>query len=280
MTQIRANGKDFQHHKSVRFPFCFLNLTLSFYSRSFALLAGKQRFRAQPGTRVPASFPFPPSRGFQKAFSGIRPRRAFSLLELLVGIGIMMILMALVLPATSSLMRSMNMSRAASMITDEMNFARQTALSRNQDVEVRFYRVGSKLDSANKQYRACRILLADGADPSKAQPLSKLKYLPDNVIVSGDAAFSPLLDYTNTSRSGLVHSNEALPGVAGTSEYVGFLFRANGGTSLKPVTPPVGNWFFTIHGENVQTNASTGLPDNYFTAQIDPVTGRLRSYRP
>ena len=199
-------------------------------------------------------------------------------MELLVVVAIMLILMALVVPATSSLMRSMSMGRAVSMITDEMNFARQTALSRNRDVEVRFYLMGSKLDQNNKQFRAYRTLLADGIDPAKAQPLSKVKYLPENIIVSGNAKFSTLLDYGDSGRSGLVHSNESLSGAA--TEYVSFLFRANGSTSLKPVTGTNSLWYLTLHGENIQTNAATGLPHNYFTAEIDPVTGRIRSYRP
>jgi len=210
--------------------------------------------------------------------SGLGWRGAFSLVELLVVIAILLILMALVLPATTSLMRSMNISRAASLVTDEMNFARQTALSRNRDVELRFYRLGSKLDGNTKQYRAMRSFVADGTDPTKSQPLSKVKYLPDSVILSDNTALSSLLDSDNPARSGLTEGTETLP--AGATEYVSFLFRANGGTSLKPISPPEGNWFVTVMAENAQVEGGTGLPPNYFTAQVDPVTGRTRSYRP
>lgn len=204
--------------------------------------------------------------------------RAFSLVELLVVIAILLILMAMVLPATTSLMRSMNISRAASLVTDEMNFARQTALSRNRDVELRFYRLGSKLDGGAKQFRAMRSFLADGTDATKSQPLSKVKHLPDSVILSDNTTLSSLLDYQNPARSGLTQGTEALP--SGSTEYVSFLFRANGGTSLKPIAPPEGNWFVTVTAENVQADGGNELPANYFTAQVDPVTGRTRSYRP
>jgi uncharacterized protein (TIGR02596 family) len=208
----------------------------------------------------------------------MKKRRAFTIVELLAVIAIMIILLALVLPSTTSLMRSMNIGRAASMVSDEFNFARQTALARNRDVEVRLYSLPSSVNSSVKQYRALRTLLADGTDPTKSVPLSRIKYLPDPIIFSKDATFSTLLDYGNASRSGLAHSTETLPG--GTSaEYVSFLFRANGGTSLKPVSPPVGNWYLTLYAENAPPTAN-GLPANYFTAQIDPVTGRVRSYRP
>ncbi len=207
------------------------------------------------------------------------PATAFTLVELLVVMAIMIILLALVLPATTSLMRSMNIGRAASMITDEMNFARQTALARNRDVEVRLYAFPSTVNNSQKQYRAIRTLLADGTDATKSVPLSRIKYLPDPIIISKDTTFSTILDYANSSRSGLVHTNETIPS-SGSVEYVSFLFRANGGTSLKPLSPPTGNWFITLYAENAALDGANGLPKNYFTAQIDPVTGRVRSYRP
>lgn len=205
-------------------------------------------------------------------------REAFSLVELLVVIAIMVVLLALVLPATGTLMKSMNIGRAGSMIGDEFNFARQTALSRNRDVEIRFYKLGSKMDANDKKFRAMRSFIADGTDSTKSQPLSRLKRLPETIFITDDAKYSTLLDHTNSSRSGLTKSNELIAGE--NLEYVSFLFRANGETSLKPVTPPLGNWFLTLYAENAVTNGPTGLPANYFTAQIDPVTGRMRTYRP
>ena len=45
-------------------------------------------------------------------------------------------------------------------------------------------------------------------------------------------------------------------------------------------------WYLTLHGTNAakgtgQTDGETSaMPDNYFTLQIDPITGTTRSYRP
>lgn len=201
--------------------------------------------------------------------------RAFSLIEILAVVVIILVLMALLVPATSSLVRAMNMSRAASLLTDEMNYARQTALTRNRDVEVRFYKMDSKIADGEKRYLAFRSFLVNGTNA--AQPLGRVKHLPENVVLAEDAKYSTLLD---PGRSGLTQGHETIPGLSSPAEYVSFLFRANGGTSLRPVNPPEGNWFLTIHLENAPTNPVTGIPDNYFTAQIDPVNGRLRSYRP
>jgi hypothetical protein len=46
------------------------------------------------------------------------------------------------------------------------------------------------------------------------------------------------------------------------------------------------SWYLTIHGSQIQSKGGGGagktetLPDNFFTLQIDPITGSTRSYRP
>lgn len=209
-------------------------------------------------------------------FVSIREIRvsAFSLVEVLVVIAIMAVLMAVMVPATSSLMGGLNVGRSAGMVTDELNFARQTALSRNRDVEVRIYKLGSKVDANDKQFRAFRSFLIDGVDPAGWKPLSRLKQLPEPIIISDSTAYSTLLDAANVGKDCLTKGNEVLPGSGGT-DYISFLFRADGGTSLKPITE---NWYLTLY--SAKGNDGSALPKNYFTAQVDPVTGRTRSYRP
>lgn len=199
--------------------------------------------------------------------------RGFTLPELLVVIAVIGILAALIAPAFGPLVRSSNITKASSLITDEFNLARQLALTQNRDVEVRFYRLPSRNDPSNVQFRAFRSHLLDGTDPAKSKPLSKVRTFPDGVIISDSAVFSSLLDTNLTARKGV----EAIPGIPGDTPYTSFLFRANGGTNLAPIS---GNWFITVYTENVPVNQKTGLPDNYFVAQVDPVTGRVRTFRP
>lgn len=198
--------------------------------------------------------------------------RGFSLTEMLVVIAIMAILMAVVIPASTSMMGGMNIGSAAGTITDELNFARQTALARNRDVEVRFYKLGSKFDANNKQYRAFRSFLVDDLDSANWKPLSRVKHLSEPIIISDNTEYSSLLP--SSPGNGISDGNENLSnGVS--APYVSFRFRANGDTSLRPITK---KWFLTIYSEKVKAGA--GLPPNYFTVQVDPVTGRTRSYRP
>ena len=205
-----------------------------------------------------------------------RAGSAFSLLELLVVLAIVGILAALLIPSAGPMMSSYNLNRAGSMVTDEFNFARQTAITRNTDVEVRMYLVGSKAAPTNLKFRAFRTFLANSADPTQAVGLSKISYLPETIILSSDAKYSTMLDYGNSARGGLSQGTETLPG-KGAVTYVSFLFRSTGGTNLTPITDI---WDLAILVETAPVIAATGLPSNYVAIQVDPVNGRVRSFRP
>jgi len=214
--------------------------------------------------KAAASIPFPARR---------RRVRAFTLAELLTVIAILIFLFAFLTPAIGPLLNSSSINTAGSMVVDEFNLARQVALARNRNVEVRFYRLESE-SGDDRQFRAFRSFLTDGDDPAKAEPLSKVRYLPRAVIFAPQTNFSPLL---NGGSPGLITGQEALPQATSATPYVGFLFRSSGGTSL---SPPDELWYVTLHGETAPKTAATGLPSNYFTIQVDPVTGRVRSYHP
>jgi uncharacterized protein (TIGR02596 family) len=193
---------------------------------------------------------------------------------------VIVMVVALGLPAIGPLLRSSSMNKATTMISDALNLARQTALAQNRDVEIRFYELGSKSSASNKQFRAFRCFFADSSDPDKSLPLSKLSYLPEPVIIASDPKISTLLDYSNANRTGLTRRQQKLQGETTSSYYISFMFRATGGTNLSPVSSTGGNWYLTLYLENEPKLEVTGIPANYFTVQVDPVTGRVRSYRP
>lgn len=200
---------------------------------------------------------------------------AFTLVELIVVLSIILILAALIIPTLGPMMQSYNLNRGETMMNDEFTTARQAALTRNSDVEVRFDKIGTASAPADLQFRAFHAILS-----STSAPLDKISYLPGSIVISPNVLNSTLLDYTNSNRSGLLTGQETLPGSSPPVAYISFLFRATGGTGLTPVTPPVGIWDVTLLQENASVVPATGLPNNYVTVQIDPVEGQVRVYRP
>jgi len=210
--------------------------------------------------------------------ASLRSARAFTLAEMLTVLGIILILLVLIVPAVGPLLNSSRINTAGSMLMDELNLARQIALAQNRNVEVRFYRIDPPAgDTGSSEFRAFRSFLTDDDDPALAKPLSKVRYLPQQVVFASQGSLSTLLD---TARPTLIQGKETFPQATAATSYVSFLFRSSGGTNLSPVDPPGGNWYVTLHGANDPKNSNTGLPSNYFTVQVDAVTGRVRSYHP
>lgn len=177
----------------------------------------------------------------------LRGRRAFTLIEMLVVVAIMAILMSLVAPSVVSLMQSGNLNKSAETLTDELNYARQIALSQNRDVEVRFYQLPSPTNSQDLQYRAFRSFAAIGSSTTKS-PLTTVRNLPAPIIISTgtDGSGNPvstLLDAGNANRSGLMTGTENIAAYGSTpTPYISFLFRATGGRTLRrpPARPGCG----------------------------------------
>ncbi|HSJ01052.1 MAG TPA: Verru_Chthon cassette protein D [Verrucomicrobium sp.] len=213
----------------------------------------------------------------------ISPRglaRGFTLVEMLFVCIVVGVLLAVAAPVGISVLQASGMNRATSMISDELNMARQLAMTRNREVEVRFYKVATDATTQDLQFRAFRSFLVEGDSPENVKALGNVQYLPESIIISADTKNSTLLDYGNPNRSGLMLFQETLPGTSSPVDCVSFIFRPNGGTNLGPIDPPEGNWYLTFHQAHAVVNVETGIPDNFCTVQIDPVSGRVRVYRP
>ena len=209
-----------------------------------------------------------------------RARPAFTLVELLFVCVIVAILLAVAAPLGMSVLRASSLNRATTMIMDELNAARQLAMTRNCEVEVRFYKIAADASTQDLQFRAFRTFVMEPGAAGQGRPQGDVRYLPESIIIAADAESSTLFDYGNPNRSGLFLTRETLPGHATEVEGLGFVFRPNGGTQLGPIDPPEGNWFMTFFSQHDPLNPETGLPYNFGTVQVDPVTGRARVFRP
>jgi uncharacterized protein (TIGR02596 family) len=198
-------------------------------------------------------------------------RRGFSLVELLVVICLLALLVGLSVPAVTSSLRASSLSGSGENLIDHLNFARQTAISRNLPVEVRFYKLpghGQSTQASPTAYRAVQSFLLDD---TKVTPLGKPQFFSQPVLCSSSVAESSLLD-DNLLPEKSPAADESLPTYGVNFRYRSFYFKPGGGTSL-----PQTDAFLTLVLENDKPLSAGG---NYFTVQIDSATGRPRLHRP
>jgi uncharacterized protein (TIGR02596 family) len=199
----------------------------------------------------------------------------FSLIELLVVMAIIVILIAFVTPAFNSMGKASSLTNGASMIVDQLNLARQTALTQNRMVQVRFYKLQDELQSP-AAYRAIQLMIFDESGLS-SKPLTKVQQLPNRVVVMEDGTYSTILDATKNKRP---ESRDIIPNAKQEVPYHFFRYRPGGATDLDPNGAPGGDrWFLTVKSEN--DKPAEGKPAaNYVTAVVDPVSGRVKTLRP
>lgn len=214
---------------------------------------------------------------------------AFSLIELLVVCAVIALVAGFAVPAATTMIRGSQLSQGAQLLTDQMALARQTALTRNRQVEVRFYRYSDPEtpgeDASNPEdgkFRAFQLF--DVADNGAIIPLGKFTRLPSTVVMN-KGGISSLIRDLPLKDAERQKGDVELPPLPKAGEgrwkyqYVSFRYRPDGSTDLMITGSNQGNWFVTIHGIEAPEETENP-PTNFFTLQVDPVSGSTRSYRP
>lgn len=211
-------------------------------------------------------------------------RAAFTLVEMLVVIVIIAIIARFTVPAVTGLIRGSAVTQASQMLTDQFSLARQQALSRNRAVEVRIYQCADPevpgeviATQSTWSYRAFQMF--EVVESGAAVPLDKVQRLPGAVIMNATATFSTIIAGTGqTARTPTAASDPALPrGVGLSYKYVAFRFLPDGSTNLSPTA--TAGWFLTVHNLSDKPTGNVP-PPNFFTLQIDPVSGSTKGFRP
>lgn len=195
---------------------------------------------------------------------GVRRSRAFTLIELLLVIGVAVVLMALMAPAFTSITTGSRLNQAGQLVGDVLSLARQEAVSRNREVQVRFYQLD---DDDTPGWRAVQAWMIEQGDSGAVEtPITRLQILPVPMLIAESAALSPLITSPSVSGTSPVAGRSG-----GPYAYAGVRFRPTGGLGQS-----TGGSFLTIHS----ATDSGSPPQNYYTLQINPITGRLDVYRP
>ena len=206
------------------------------------------------------------------------PSSAYSLIELLVVVAIIGFLSVLATAGLNSVSRSTKLANAAQRLGDQIALARQTAIARNLPVEVRLYKLPEfdVTTGGASLWRGVQIFIMDG---TIAVPASRLVLFPPRVIISENAAVSPLIQNSSTGLGAEITPASNV-GAFSTDNvrYKSFTIRPNG-TLAASNSIPDANWFLTLHQEN--DPKPDGLkPANFVTVQINPVTSKVTILRP
>jgi uncharacterized protein (TIGR02596 family) len=228
-------------------------------------------------------------------------RRGFSLIEMLVVVAIVAMLLALATPALTRTMQASRLSSASEAMMGSIAEAQQTALASNSPVEMRFFSFMEDADQAPvyHSYQLFKITQTTQGSGGSATlketlvPVGNLIRLPDGIVIPVDANLTGIFTVSGSSSAGLPDKKEnsqvGYSGVAGaTYNAIRFMpdstcrtvgATANGLAALIFQTNLQLN-FFTITFSSGSAVTLAKLPKNFFTIQIDPYTGKARSYKP
>ena len=212
--------------------------------------------------------------------------RAFSLIEMMVVLGVVGLLLAFAAPNLFSLITSNSLTGEGVVLRNQLTFAQQTAVSKNADVEVRFFKMPDYANARDEEAFRGYQLFQYNLD-GELVPISTFFRIKAPVGVHDE--LSTILDpRANTSAAdkkfGFSSPTNGTTGVkegGGTPEnakYVAFRFRPDGSTDLPFRTGQDDTWYITlVQGEGA---LKTDNPDNYVCLQVNPYNGQVSEFRP
>lgn len=214
---------------------------------------------------------------------------------MLVVVAIIVLLMVFSQPALSRTLMASKLSGAGQALLGAVSQAQQLAFANNVPVDIRFFRVpdGFGENPAYRSYQVFKITQVTEGTGAGATikesliPEGNLVNLPENILIVADDELSPAL-----SGDGLPDQREnSTIGYSGVEDatYNAWRFMPDG--TCRKVGKSQDNMatltyqtltesFLTITSDTGQAITVANLPKNFFTIQVDPFTGKARSYKP
>ena len=175
-------------------------------------------------------------------------------------------------------MDGINISGAASLAEAEILLARQTAISRNLPVEVRFYKHD---DGTGNAWRVLAVVIPAAASGQASDEwMTPGKVLPGNIIIEDSDSFSTVLSQAAPLTGDKIAPWSSLesatsPRLLQNKNYVAFQFNPDGSTNLPSGKP----WCLTLKNPHSQP-VNSAPAANYVSIVLDSLTGRTMSYQP
>lgn len=214
---------------------------------------------------------------------------AFTLIEILLVIVLVSILMSIAAPAVSSMVHAYKLTQSAQLISGQLGYARQLALTKNHAVEVRFYRYGDiysqgedPTNASSGKFRAFQTFKV--LETGVLIPLTEVFTLASSsIIMDSGSTLSTIIGKATGSTSVPSLTTGTLLNVSIQSaglnyDAVAFRFLPDGSTTL-PLQTSTQLWFITLH-DLAKGDKLDAPPPNFITLQINPSNGKIRTYNP
>ena len=220
--------------------------------------------------------------------NSVMARRGFSLIEMMVVLGVVGLLLAMSAPNLFSLLTSTSLSGEGSVLRNQLTYAQQIAVSKSSDVEVRFFKYAEAASAQpDERFRAYQLYQYNREGDMEA--ISEFFKIKAPVAVNEE--LTTILDPSMGAQSGKEQiygstaptagkATVALGGEGGQQsvDYVAFRFRPDGSTDLKHRAGSNDTWYITlVQGE---TNVEESDPPNYLCLQVNPYNGQVSEFRP
>lgn len=206
----------------------------------------------------------------------------------MVVLGVVGLLLAMAAPNLFSLISSNTLTGEGSVLRNQFTYAQQIAISKNADVEVRFFKMADF--SSGRTEEAFRAFQLFQYNPDgDLVPISSFFRIRTPVAIHEN--LSTLLDPRANRASekekkfgfsapatGRAQAPSGEGGEPRETEYVAFRFRPDGSTDLPFRTGSEDTWYITlVQGEGA---LQTTRPDNYLCLQVNPYNGQVSEFRP